>query len=302
MPRKVSFDEFLERSKILHGEKYNYSKVFFKTVTDKIEIICPIHGSFWQEATSHLRGYAYKHCNSGVKRKGQSTFLKQAKKKFGNKFDYSKTQVERFQDPITIRCKKHGEFVSTPTKHLSTDYGCPSCAAEQIARKQSLTQEEFINRSNILHNNKYDYSLVEYISRRHPIKIICPEHGIFITTPEVHLKGCNCKVCSQSGWDRTSWRNQDKNNVNSNPTVYIIRCFNEEESFIKIGRTLRSIKDRFLRPSVMPYKYELIAQFFGSSDEMFNLEIKLHRMNKDFRYIPKIKFPGSRECFTKYIT
>lgn len=44
---------------------------------------------------------------------------------------------------------------------------------------KKLTKEEFSNRSNIYHNNKYDYSLVEYKSNRVKVCIICPIHGEF---------------------------------------------------------------------------------------------------------------------------
>jgi hypothetical protein len=58
-----------------------------------------------------------------------------------------------------------------------------------------ITQEECINSFISKHGLKYDYSLVEYINRRTPVKIICPIHGIFEQTPETHKTGHHCPKC-----------------------------------------------------------------------------------------------------------
>ena len=55
--------------------------------------------------------------------------------------------------------------------------------------------EEFIQKSKLIHNNKYDYFLVEYINSYTKVKIICPEHGIFEQQPSNHLSKNGCKSC-----------------------------------------------------------------------------------------------------------
>lgn len=57
------------------------------------------------------------------------------------------------------------------------------------------TQEQFINKANIKHNNYYDYSLVNYISAKSKVKIICPKHGEFEQQPNNHLFGQGCVLC-----------------------------------------------------------------------------------------------------------
>jgi hypothetical protein len=59
-----------------------------------------------------------------------------------------------------------------------------------------LTQDEFITRSKHIHNNFYDYSLVEYKGSNKKVKIICPKHGVFETDAITHLRGCICLKCS----------------------------------------------------------------------------------------------------------
>jgi very-short-patch-repair endonuclease len=55
-----------------------------------------------------------------------------------------------------------------------------------------------INEFNIVHHNKYDYSLVEYINNKTKVNIICPIHGIFKQTPSHHLKGHGCSKCTNN--------------------------------------------------------------------------------------------------------
>ena len=59
-----------------------------------------------------------------------------------------------------------------------------------------LTQKDYIDSVSKIHNNKYDYSLVEYINSRTKIKIICPEHGVFEQKAVSHKQGYYCPKCS----------------------------------------------------------------------------------------------------------
>lgn len=58
----------------------------------------------------------------------------------------------------------------------------------------------FIDKSNIIHNNKYNYSLVDYINAKSKVKIICNinKHGIFEQEPHSHLSGHGCPRCRDS--------------------------------------------------------------------------------------------------------
>ena len=59
-----------------------------------------------------------------------------------------------------------------------------------------LTKQEFINKASKIHNNKYDYSNIEYKNISTKIKIICPIHGEFEQSPSKHLIGQGCPKCS----------------------------------------------------------------------------------------------------------
>ncbi len=59
----------------------------------------------------------------------------------------------------------------------------------------SYTTEMFIERAVVIHGNKYDYSLVEYVNSKTKVKIICPNHGVFEQFPTGHLQGNGCFHC-----------------------------------------------------------------------------------------------------------
>lgn len=60
-----------------------------------------------------------------------------------------------------------------------------------------MTQKEFIEKANKIHNNKYDYSKVIYENGKSIIKIICPIHGEFEQIARTHLKGRGCSECGR---------------------------------------------------------------------------------------------------------
>lgn len=47
-------ENFIERAKKVHGSKYDYNKVIYTGISNKVEIICPKHGSFFQEPNVHV--------------------------------------------------------------------------------------------------------------------------------------------------------------------------------------------------------------------------------------------------------
>lgn len=125
----------------------------------------------------------------------QQEFIDLCYKTHGNKYDYSLSEYVNNATKVRIICKEHGLFEQKPLKHINEKQGCKLCGKISMANKQKRTKEEFINEANKIHNNKYDYSLVDYNSDKTPIKIICSIHGIFEQTPNGHLSKKGCKYC-----------------------------------------------------------------------------------------------------------
>ena len=60
--RRLTKEEFIEKARQVHGDKYDYSKVEYKNNKTKICIVCPIHGEFWQRPNDHLNGRGCDKC------------------------------------------------------------------------------------------------------------------------------------------------------------------------------------------------------------------------------------------------
>ena len=111
---------------------------------------------------------------------------------------------------IIIICKIHGEFEQTPYHHYSKGNGCHKCGIIKSTNSKKYSQEEFINKANNIHNNKYDYSKVEYIDSQTHIIIICKLHGEFNQEASSHLGGCGCKKCGEiSAHDKQRLTNEE---------------------------------------------------------------------------------------------
>jgi hypothetical protein len=67
-----------------------------------------------------------------------------------------------------------------------------------VIMEKFTKKEKFVMKAKKLYEDKYDYSLVEYIDSKTKVKIICKEHGVFEQEPREHLRGrIKCKLCSK---------------------------------------------------------------------------------------------------------
>lgn len=133
-----------------------------------------------------------------------SEFIEKAKLKHGNKYDYSLVNYINSSSKIKLICLDCGyEFDQLAGNHLKGK-GCRNCSLSQINTRKSRC-EDFIKKSKILHGDKYDYSLVEYINNKTYVNIICKSCGkIYKTTPDNHLSGSDCRCLQKSKIEKTS--------------------------------------------------------------------------------------------------
>lgn len=121
-------------------------------------------------------------------------FIKKAREIHGNKYDYSKVIYFNAKTKVIITCLIHGEFEQTPDGHLS-GHNCPKCSNNRISQARKSNTIKFIKKAKEIHNNKYDYSEVNYVTNHDKVTIICPTHGDFLQSPNNHLNGGNCPKC-----------------------------------------------------------------------------------------------------------
>ena len=233
-------------------------------------------------------------CGFRTSKDKNKLFIFLANKKHEFKYDYSKIIYKSSRIKLTITCHEHGDFEQKPASHLQGQ-GCPKCG-------KKMDFEIFVSRSKIIHNNKYYYLKEDYSGVKNIVKIICPNHGLFNQIGSSHLNGRGCKKCAaelNGGYKKEDWERISKNSkLFESYKVYIINLYNDNENFIKIGRTFTTLEKRLKN---IPYSYNIIKIFSGNIQEIYNLEIELHKKFKNECYKPNIKFRGMTECFTKNI-
>lgn len=136
---RVTFDVFIERANAIHKGKYDYSKVDYVNTRISVEIICPVHGSFYQKPFKHIQGQGCPDCrkNANVT---QDAFIERARYIHNDKYDYSRVKYVNMRTPIEIICPIHGSFFQMPSKHIKEGkckaQGCPEC--RYIRQRQTL--------------------------------------------------------------------------------------------------------------------------------------------------------------------
>lgn len=141
---RVTLESFIERSNKIHNNKYDYSKVDWVNTKIKVEIICPVHGSFFQKPYKHLEGQGCPDCRKNAT-VTQSEFIRRAKEIHGeNTYDYSCVEYKTMWTPVEIICPVHGAFLQTPAKHVKTGkYAAEGCPACRYIRQRRTNQERY---------------------------------------------------------------------------------------------------------------------------------------------------------------
>jgi hypothetical protein len=120
---KSNTKEFIEKATIIHGDKYDYSKVNYINNKTKVIIICKLHGEFQQRPNNILLGQECIKCgyvNSANKnRKTLEEFIEKSTKIHGDLYDYSKIDYINSKTKVIIICKLHGEFQQIPSDHYN---------------------------------------------------------------------------------------------------------------------------------------------------------------------------------------
>jgi very-short-patch-repair endonuclease len=127
------------------------------------------------------------------------SFIQQAKSLHGEKYDYSRVEISQRHVKVEIVCPDHGSFWQTPHNHTyGLGQGCAKCGRLRATSKPQMGSNlDFIHRAEEVHGKKYDYSKVEYFSRKIAILIGCLDHGFFQQSPASHLQGSGCPECSK---------------------------------------------------------------------------------------------------------
>lgn len=188
---QLTTEGFIERSKKVHGNKFDYSKSEYENIHKPILIICPIHGEFYQSPAAHMSGFDCNECGQekvGIKKTlTMKEFLARAKERHGNRYDYSAVVYKKSNEKIKIKCKIHEYFFQIPASHLMGN-GCPKCAFKGEGRiAEYLIKNSVLYREYKIQNRKYDFYLPEY-------NLLIERDGEQHYKNVPHFKGTNKKL------------------------------------------------------------------------------------------------------------
>lgn len=187
---KRTLEEFIVLAQQVHGGKYDYSGVTYLNSSTPLQIVCLEHGAFMQSPSNHLAGKGCRKCASQAAgdryRKSGDSFIEEARKIHGVRYDYSDSEYKTARLKLAIRCKVHGLFEQVPYVHLK-GAGCPLCGNESKGQSLRTSQQEFILQAKEKYGEEFDYSQAHYVDAWTPVTIGCPIHGKYMQTPVAHL-------------------------------------------------------------------------------------------------------------------
>jgi very-short-patch-repair endonuclease len=279
---KDRFKNSIKKANKKHNFKYDYSKFKYINQQNKSIIICPIHGEFEQCIADHMNGEGCSKCSIEKMKKSKTykfeDFYKVALEKHGDKYRYLRETFISYKHPIKIICPIHGEFKQLAKIHANGN-GCPKCAIELTANQNRLNEEEYINKVTYTHNNRYDYSKVNYKGSNYSIIIICPIHGEFKQNANDHKRGRGCPKCKLS---------KGEDNINRILSLKNIKFYSQKK--FKNSKILSKWQSfDFYLP-----KYKLLIEYQG---EQHYKPCKIFGGEK--RFITQLESDSKKELFAK---
>ena len=250
-------DYLLKYEHRIKNSSYDFSLIDEYPVGDiKIPIIChekdiygKEHGVFYINKYNLISGKGCPICgrenNIKSRTKDISYFLEKAIKRHGDKYDYHEAEYNGTNTPLKIICPIHGEFWQTPNNHYK--FGCPECGLESMAEQRRITFEEFKERAEKIHGNKYSYDKTSFQLNKNlhdKILIHCNVCGRdFYQSPSKHLSGEGCKYCNSSKLENLINDLLKQNNI-----IFLAQFTDKENSLLKQKRGL--LKFDFYLPNL----------------------------------------------------
>ena len=201
----------IEKAKETHSIDYDYSLVESCNLSDNVKIICKKHGLFTPRLNRFLKGSNCPYCAGKIK-SNKEDFVEKANKIHNNFYSYEHFNYVDSHTKSYITCPIHGDFLQSPTNHLS-GCGCKECKSDKLKLSFTSNKEDFVKKANKIHNNFYSYEHFNYSKSSEQSYITCPIHGDFIQSPNNHLKGEGCPLCKQSHLENEIMKCLNENNI-----------------------------------------------------------------------------------------
>lgn len=283
--------EYIAACNKKHNNKYSYTKTLYTKSDKKVIVTCPIHGDFSVNAQLHKSSQGCPKCGWEVSaKKNRMTtqdFIAKSRGLFGDRFSYDKTEYVDGKTPLIITCPEHGDIVILPAAHYDCVVGCIDCGEDIRAENYRIKFDEFVERSRVVHGDKYQYVESSYTEMRGAVTIICPIHGEFVAKAYHHVcNGSACPNCSQTGFS---------------PAYPAILYFLQSDDYFKVGIS-NKLKTKFRVSNINRESYPQVFEEISIYPMRGDLCLKAEKilLNK-FRELgcnnPIVKFNGWTECF-----
>ena len=163
---------FITKAMLVHGNRYDYSKVEYKNSSTSVSIICPKHGEFWQKPNDHLNGHGCPICNESKLEKEIEKHLMATNIKFEKqkKFEWLGRLTIDFYLPdynVGIECQGGQHFLETSWFNHDNFHD----RIERDKRKRKLCEENGVNIF-YFSNLNIDYPYIVYEDKNNMLKKI----------------------------------------------------------------------------------------------------------------------------------
>ena len=180
----MTTEEFIQKAKAVHGDKYDYSKVEYVNAYTKVCIVCPVHGDFWQRPSNHLLGRGCTKCAAEVNAAKMRIWTKEK----------CYEVASQYTDLFSFRTEAEAAYNAALKHHWLKDYTWLSYKIDMSTpkkKRQAYTQDEIIECLQSLFGERYGYEKVVFKNMKTPITLICHEkdangieHGEFSMRPD----------------------------------------------------------------------------------------------------------------------
>lgn len=210
-----TFEQFVEKGRKKHGDKYEYFKETYVNSHTKTKIYCnTCHRYFYQMPSMHVSKNGCPHCNPMPKPLSHEEFVARTKISHPNLEVLSEYKGK--DNYVTVRCKIHDYTYKTTPHRLIAGNNCQKCYNERRGETLRKSIEQILKECREIHGSKYEYPSIdnEYKTSASKITIICPVHGRFKQSMNKHVI-CRhgCPKCNQSHMERDIMKLLEKYNI-----------------------------------------------------------------------------------------
>lgn len=216
--KPLHIKEIKKRIKYKFGDTFDLDEIFYDKKTRSITFECKTHGKMTKKLHNFLKSNGCAKCGNSAKLTTEE-FKQICTNLFDGKYSYDKSIYTGNRNSVIITCPIHGDFEMQAANHMKKS-DCPKCAGVH-----NHSTEEYIEKCNIIHGNKYTYGKTIYTIGDNKVIITCPEHGDFEQCASQHLNnGTGCPKCKESKGERNVRIFLDNNNLPYNQEYTFEDC------------------------------------------------------------------------------